>query len=155
MDNLEDLFVQPMLDFYQSSGVSPVVKEWNSIRQAMVREVVKKLVPQLQEETSNRLLSEAREVVVESYGEELWKHASLPPVQVQLLCRADHKYDLSCISGPAGSPQMCLPGCEWRPLLYPAMSSGQHLQPQANGCSTADEAHLCLDKRPFGGAVLD
>ena len=80
--NLEDLFVQPMLEFYQSSRVSPVAKEWNSLRQAILREAVQKLVPQLQEETSSRLLTEAREAVVEAYEDELWKYSSLPPVQV-------------------------------------------------------------------------
>lgn len=82
--NLEGLFVQPMLEFYQSSGVSPVAREWNALRQAILREAVKKLVPQLQEETSNRLLNEAREAVVEAYSDQLWKFSSLPPVQVYL-----------------------------------------------------------------------
>lgn len=73
-----------MLEFYQSSGVSPVSKAWNGIRQQILREAIKKLVPQLEAEISSRLLSEAREHVLETYSEELWKYSSLPPVQVSL-----------------------------------------------------------------------
>lgn len=85
VDDLETLFVQPMLEFYQSSGVSATSKQWNALRQGILRKAIQKLVPQLQEETANRLLSDAKEVVVEAYGDQLWNYASLPPVQVTAL----------------------------------------------------------------------
>ena len=85
VDDLETLFVQPMLEFYQSSGVSATSKQWNALRQGILRKAIQKLVPQLQEETANRLLSDAKEVVVEAYGDQLWNYTSLPPVQVTTL----------------------------------------------------------------------
>lgn len=73
-----------MLEFYQSSGVSNLSKEWNNLRQGILREAVKKLVPQLQEETGSRLLSDAKEIVAETFGDQLWKYSSAPPVQVRV-----------------------------------------------------------------------
>ena len=89
---METLFVRPLLEFYQSSGVSAVSNKWNELRQGILRAAVKKLVPQLQEETGNRLLSDAKEIVVEAYGDQLWKYSSFPPVQVGIIilrCIAD------------------------------------------------------------------
>ena len=83
VEDLEALFVRPLLEFYQSSGISAVSNKWNYLRQGILREAVKKLVPQLQEETGGRLLSDAKEIVVEAYGDQLWKYSSLPPVQVE------------------------------------------------------------------------
>ena len=82
VDNMEQLFVQPMLEYYESSAVSAVSREWNELRQKILRDAVQRLVPQLQQEASSRLLTDARDAVVEQYAERLWKYASQPPVQV-------------------------------------------------------------------------
>ena len=79
---MEKVFVEPMLEYYNSSAVSAVSKEWNNLRSMIIRDAVQRLVPQLQEEMALKLLSESRSVVVESYSQELWKYVSTPPVQV-------------------------------------------------------------------------
>lgn len=141
--NLEDLFVQPMLEFYQSSGVSALSKEWNAVRQAILREAVKKLVPQLQEETGNRLLAEAKEAVVEKYGDELWKYASLPPVQVMMRLppsrilndRSDLSYhpEEALSSNPSKDAmqweQCCRPACLSIPAHHQSCIALQDIQP--------------------------
>lgn len=82
MEGLEELLVQPMLEYYKSSAVSAVSKEWNNLRHMILREAVQRLVPQLQQEANSRLQSQAREVVVEEFMDRLWGYASNPPVQV-------------------------------------------------------------------------
>ena len=82
MEDLEEVFVKPMLEYYNSSAVSAVSKEWNNLRSMIIRDAVQRLVPQLQQEMYLRLLSQARSVVAESYSQEFWRYASTPPVQV-------------------------------------------------------------------------
>lgn len=84
VDDMESLFMVPMLEYYESTDAAATTKEWNLERQAIIREAVQKLVPQLQEEISGRLLGDARETVVEQFFDALWSYASLPPVQATL-----------------------------------------------------------------------
>lgn len=78
---MEKLFVEPMLEYYESTAMAATTPKWNLERQAIIREAVQKLVPQLQEEAGSSLLADAREVVAEEYSDALWKYSSLPPVQ--------------------------------------------------------------------------
>ena len=79
---MERLFVQPMLEYYESSALAAVSREWNELRRKILRDAVQRLVPQLQHEASSRLLNDARDAVVEQYADRLWTYASQPPVQV-------------------------------------------------------------------------
>lgn len=89
VEELEVRFVKPMLELYLSSDAAATTRDWNLERQAIIREAVQKLVPQLQEEVSGRLLGDAREVVVEQFSDALWRYASLPPVQASPLFYGD------------------------------------------------------------------
>lgn len=84
VEDLENRFVQPMLEYYKSSAVSAVSKEWNNERSMIIRGAVQRLVPQIQQETGLKLLNEAKNVVTEAYSTELWRYVSTPPVQVQM-----------------------------------------------------------------------
>ena len=98
VENMEQTFVEPMRELYVSSDVSAVSKRWNEQREAILRDAVEQLVPQLQAEAIAQLLVDAREVALQQCRDTLWQYASAAPLQV---CQALWSNLLTVDTSPA------------------------------------------------------
>ena len=61
------------------------LQAWNAQRQLVLEEALNRsMLPALKAELRVRLIAEAREVVANRAGEELWRLASAPPLRVRI-----------------------------------------------------------------------